>query len=219
MRLDAAIEGSLERHMRSEMRAAERAVVSGIGRATDGLKREMRAQVAAAGLGRRLANSWRGRLYENRKLDAAGLVHTRAPMIMRAHDEGAVIRGRNGRFLALPTAGAPRRGVGGRRISPATFPVQRFGPLRFVDRGAGRPPLLVVDHVRIGARTGRVGRRAKGGGYTRRGRLKTGMTTVVMFVLVPQVRLRKRLDFEHAAARWQARLPDLVIAGWKDPAR
>jgi hypothetical protein len=37
-----------------------------------------------------------------------------------------------------------------------------------------------------------------------------GATTVVMFVLVPQVKLRKRLDVERAAEHWSAQLPALI---------
>jgi hypothetical protein len=116
----------------------------------------------------------------------------------RAFDEGAVIRSRRGRFLAIPTENAPRKGTDGRRISPSTFPEYRFGPLRLVlgradrrscggwfaglvqpeDRGAARLP----TRDRSGPRTGR------------------GLTTVVMFLLVPQVKLRKRLDVNRAAA-------------------
>ena len=109
-----------------------------------GLKTELRRQVASAGLGQRLANSWRDKHYPNQKLDAASLVYTKAPQIIRAFDEGAVIRSRRGRFLAIPTENAPRKGTDGRRISPSTFPEHRFGPLRFVPRSNG-PSLLVVD--------------------------------------------------------------------------
>jgi hypothetical protein len=34
-----------------------------------------------------------------------------------------------------------------------------------------------------------------------------GLTTVVMFPLVPQVKLPKRLDVARAAGRWSAQLP------------
>jgi hypothetical protein len=37
-----------------------------------------------------------------------------------------------------------------------------------------------------------------------------GATTVVMFVLVPQAKLRKRLDVARAAERWSAQLPALI---------
>ena len=37
-----------------------------------------------------------------------------------------------------------------------------------------------------------------------------GLTTVVMFLLVPQVKLRRRLDVTGAAQRWSAQLPALI---------
>jgi hypothetical protein len=53
------------------------------------------------------------------------LVYTKAPQIIRTFDEGAVIRSRRGRLLAIPTENAPRKGTDGRRISPSTFPEHR----------------------------------------------------------------------------------------------
>jgi hypothetical protein len=58
-----------------------------------------------------------------------------------------VVRSKRGRFLAIPTENAPRKGTDGRRISPSTFPEHRFGPLQFVPRPNG-PSLLVVDGLR-----------------------------------------------------------------------
>ena len=43
-------------------------------------------------------------------LYAASLVYTKAPQIIRAFDEGAVIRSKRGRFLAIPPENAPRQG-------------------------------------------------------------------------------------------------------------
>jgi hypothetical protein len=37
-----------------------------------------------------------------------------------------------------------------------------------------------------------------------------GLTTVVMFLLVPQVKLPKPLDVARAAERWSAQLPALI---------
>jgi Family of unknown function (DUF6441) len=37
-----------------------------------------------------------------------------------------------------------------------------------------------------------------------------GLATVVMFLLVPQVKLRKRLDVAGAAERWSVQLPALI---------
>jgi len=121
MKLAATVARSLQAHMQAELREIERAVASGTRDAGWGLKAEFRRQVTSAGLGQRLANSWRDKHYPNQKLDAASLVYTKAPEIIRAFDEGAVIRSRRGRFLAIPTENAPRKGTNGKRISPSTF--------------------------------------------------------------------------------------------------
>jgi hypothetical protein len=113
MKLVAPLARSLQADMQVELRNIERAVSSGTREAGRGLKTELRRQVASAGLGQRLANSWRDKHYPNRKLDAASPVYTKAPQIIRAFDEGAAIRSRRGRFLAIPTENAPRKGTDG----------------------------------------------------------------------------------------------------------
>jgi hypothetical protein len=209
MKLIGIITRSLQADMQAELRDLEGAVAIGTRDAGRGLRTELRRQVTSAGLGQRLANSWRDRHYPNQKLDAASLIYTKAPQIIRAFDEGAVIRSRRGRFLAIPTENAPRKGTDGKRISPRTFPEHRFGPLRFVPRPSG-PSLLVVDGLRasFSRKSGELRgfRRA-----TERARERgDGLTTVVMFLLVPQVKLRKRLDVAQAAERWSAQLPALI---------
>jgi Family of unknown function (DUF6441) len=209
MKLGARVPRSVQVDMETELRDLGRAVAAGMKSAGQSLKTEIHRQVASAGLGQRLANSWRDRHYPNRKLDAASLVYTKAPQIIRAFDEGAVIRSRRGRFLAIPTENAPKKGTDGKRISPSTFPEPRFGPLRFVPRLNG-PSLLVVDGLRASfsrqAGELRGFRRA-----TNRARQSgQGLTTVVMFLLVPQVKLRKRLDVARAAEHWSAQLLALI---------
>ena len=209
MKLAAIVVRSLQAGMQAELRDIERAVATGTRDAGRGLKTELRRQVGSAGLGQRLANSWRDKHYPNRRLDAASLVYTKAPQIIRALGEGALIRSRRGRFLAIPTENAPRKGTDRKRISPSTFPEHRFGPLRFVPRQNG-PSLLVVDGLRasFSRQTGRLRgfRRAS----ERARRSGQGLTTVVMFLLVPQVKLRKRLDVARAAERWSEQLPALI---------
>jgi Family of unknown function (DUF6441) len=209
MKLAAAIGRSLQADMQAELRDLELAVASGTRKAGQSLKTELRRQVTSAWLGQRLANSWLDNHYSNQQLDAASLVYTKAPQIIRAFDEGAVIRSRRGRFLALPTENAPRKGADGRRISPSMFPEHRFGPLRFVPRQSG-PSFLVADGLRasFNRKSGELRgfRRA-----TDRGRRSgPGPTTVVMFLLVPQVKLSKRLDVARAAEHWSAQLPALI---------
>jgi hypothetical protein len=209
MNLAVKIGRSLQVDMTAELRGIERAVATGTREAGRGLRTELRRQVTSAGLGQRLANSWRDKHYPNRKLDAASVVYTKAPQIIRAFDEGAVIRSRRGRFLAIPTENAPRKGTDGRRISPSTFPEHRSGPLRFVPRPSG-PSLLVVDGLRasLSRKTGQLRgfRRAT----DRARRSGQGLATVVMFLLVPQVKLSKRLDVARAAEHWSAQLPALI---------
>ena len=209
MKLAATISGSVRADLEAEVRRIERVVPIGVKEAGSGLKGELRKQVVGAGLGVRLARTWRDRHYPNRGHDAASLVWSKAPQIIRTFDEGTVIRSKDGFWLAIPTQSAPKRGVGGKRISPSNFPEHRFGPLRFVYRQRG-PSLLVVDGVRVNAGTGRVGRRAKGGAYTKAGRMKAGMATVVMFILVPQVKMSTRLDVKQAADRRVGRLPEPI---------
>src|SRR5512132_1667757 len=98
MKFAATITRSLQAGMQAELRDLERAVASGTREAGQSLKTELRRQVGSAGLGQRLANSWRDKHYPNQKLDAASLVYTKAPQIVRAFDEGTLIRSRRGRF-------------------------------------------------------------------------------------------------------------------------
>jgi Family of unknown function (DUF6441) len=65
MNLAATITRSLQRDMQAELRAIERAVTSGTREAGRGLNVELRRQVTSAGLGQRLANSWRDKHYPN----------------------------------------------------------------------------------------------------------------------------------------------------------
>jgi hypothetical protein len=79
--------------------------------ATDGLKNELRGQVTGAGLGERLAKSWRGDLYPKggMSINTAGFIYTKAPQIIGAFAYGVTIRSKQGRFLAIPTQYVTRR--------------------------------------------------------------------------------------------------------------
>ena len=81
MRLLAAIQGNLNDLLKAELAAAERAVTAGVRAATDGLKTELRRQIIGAGLGNRLANTWRGEVYPKGQpsIGAAGFVWSKAP--------------------------------------------------------------------------------------------------------------------------------------------
>ena len=205
MRLKAAIKGNLRQDLRKEYRTTEKAVTRGVKSAGDGLKLELRRQLQSAGLGRKLAKTWRGQSYPRAgdSAGAAALVFSKAPDIIDAHAKGATIRANGGRWLAIPTEAAGR-GRGGRRPTPATFRL----PLRFVPR-TSRLALLVAEGVRVG-KTGRVSA-VKGGLRTKTGRLKKGVVRMVpIFILVRQVKLRKRLDVEKVHKKWGDRMVGLI---------
>jgi hypothetical protein len=213
MRLQAAIQGDLNALLKAELGAAERAVTAGIRAGTDGLKTELRSQVTSAGLGTRLANTWRGELYPKGRpsIGAAGYVWSKAPGLVRLYAEGAVIRSKQGLFLAIPTPAAGRFGDGRKKITPGSW--ERIHGLRprFVYRRCS-PSLLVADNARLtkrGRAAANIGR-SKGAAFTR----LSGRTTVPIFILVPQVRVRKRLDVDGAAQKWIRALPQLVLRAW-----
>ncbi|QFT47815.1 hypothetical protein FIU97_14630 [Roseivivax sp. THAF40] len=197
MRIEAALRGDLERYMREELADAEKAVTVGVHETGRDVQVALRVDTER-GLGRRLSRSWRLKLYPKGQasLGAAAVVYTKAPELVRTFDEGATIRSENGLFLAIPTPAAPARGTDRKRLSPSNFPEARFGPLRYVYVRANLS-LLVVDNQRE--------RQGKRGGYARsrsKRALKTGygLQTVPMFYLVPQVRLKRRLNVKAVSA-------------------
>jgi hypothetical protein len=212
MKLAAAISGDLRKIMDEEIKDAEDAVTAGMRLAADGLKADLRRQVTEAGMGQRLANTWRAELYPKgrKSIKAAGFVFTRAPTIIRAFDQGAMIKSKHGFWLAIPTPAAGT-GARGKRMTPGLWEQMHGARLRFIYR-RGAPSLLVAENMR--ARAGKRGGFAKGSASAlRSGR---GMTTVVMFILVPQVSLRKRLDVNAAAERWASALPELIVRNWRE---
>lgn len=207
MRIRAEVVGDLDAWIAAELAAAEKAVTAGVRAAAAGLKDRWRRQITGAGLGPRLARTIRQRDFPAREpsLRAASLVYSRAGTIVHAFDVGVTIRSKHGFFLAIPTAAAGVRGLGGKRITPSGWERRTGMRLRFVYRRRG-PSLLVADDARL-SRAGLA--RAKRGRRQRDGML-TGAQSVPIFLLVPQVSLRKRLDLDRDARSSEAHLPALV---------
>ncbi|TAN60280.1 MAG: hypothetical protein EPN20_13890 [Magnetospirillum sp.] len=203
MRVLAAIQGDLGRVLADEVKATERAAGSAMRNATNGLKLDLRAQVTGAGLGTRLANTWRSQTYpaSGDSLRPAGLVWSKAPHIIRAFDEGATIRSADGFWLAVPGPGCPAR-IGKKRPTPRLVEERLGIPLRFVYRRGG-PSLLVADDMRA--------RQGKRGGFAR-SRTGRNAATAIMFLLYPQVTLRKRLDINRAKGAAERRLVTTLVA-------
>ncbi|MCC5966669.1 MAG: hypothetical protein JJU24_11080 [Natronohydrobacter sp.] len=204
MKLKLDITPDLFAMMAAEIKAGERAVTTATREAGNSVKSAWRAQITGAGLGQRLANTIRSEQFPNGRpsLSAAAVVWSKAPMIIGAHDTGPLIRSRNGFWLAIPTPAAGKSARGG-RITPGEWERRAGLRLRFVYRRTG--PSLLVAEGRLNARGRAVASRSKTG---------RGVTTVPVFLLVPQVRLPKRLDLARDAERAQDALPGAIVANW-----
>lgn len=215
MRLQAALSGDLDQMLADEVRIAEQAVTHSIREATDGLKTELRAQITGAGMGQRLANTWRGEVYPKGQMSikAAGFVHSRAPVIVGAHDQGASIRSSDGFWLAIPLPAAGK-GPRGKRMTPGLWERLRGQRLRFIYR-RGQPSLLVADNQRAskGKRGGFSVASAKAQASGR------GLVTVPMFLLVPQVTLKKKFDIDSASRRWISLLANRIAIRFDEAER
>ena len=205
MKLTLNIEPDIVAMMAAEIAAGERAVTEVVREAGTGLKVAWRSQITGAGLGTRLANSIRAQVFPKAgaSLNAAAVVWSKAPVIIGAHDAGPLIRSKSGLWLAIPTPAAGKA-LGGRRITPGAWERKTGIRLRFVYRRTG-PSLLVADSVRLDTRGLAAVSRAKTG---------RGQVTAPIFVLVPQVKLPKRLDLARDAERAHEAVPGLIVAKW-----
>jgi hypothetical protein len=203
MRLKLAVEGNLVKAMKAEEDRIARAVTAAVDTVAEDVKQDYRSQVARAGLGNKLVRTIRKKRYPNEpSIGAAAIVYSKAEKIIAPLQSGALIKSAHGFFLAIPTDAAPKKGDGGKRITPSNFPEHVYGKLRFVYR-PGKNALLVVDGLRQ--------KRGKRGGFARASasaqRSGTGLTTVAMFTLVAQVRMPKKLAFGRTQDKARRRLP------------
>lgn len=189
MQLKFLIDGSLSDYLEKSYKDGASAVTGGIRSATDGLKVSLRKQVRSAGLSPRLANTWRGNVYPKGKnsISAAGMVYTNAQKIMEGFEYQTIIRGKTGSWLAIPTDAIPKKLLG-KKVTPQIYERARGIKLRFIYRQNGAS-LLIHEYKK---------------------------KSLVAFILVPQVKMPKLIDFEAEARLWQARIPSLILQNWKN---
>lgn len=206
MRLKLDIDPDLVAMMQAEIRAGEKAVTGAMREAGAGLKTAWRGQITGAGLGRRLANSIRNATYPkaDESLNATALVWSKAPVIVGAHNAGPLIRSRDGFWLTIPTEAAGKSLRGG-RITPGEWERRTGLRLRFVYRRRG--PSLLVAEGRLNTKGRAVASRSKTG---------RGRATVPIFLLVPQVRLPKRLDLAREAEQAADAVPGKIVGKWAE---
>lgn len=181
-----------------------------------------RGSYKAAGLGR-LAMAWTALVFPKggKTLTPALFVTARGGEKTRAaleiHGLGGIIRAGRSKYLAVPTNLAGKfvsTAAGRERVTPKLFEQRTGIKLQFVPRRGSRPALLVASDVRVSPR-GRV-RNPKGGSRTKAGRFKSGISTAVVFVLVPMVVVRQRADLRALKRKAGALVSDHVSAGVGD---
>lgn len=189
MQLSAATSGKLAEALEKELKNAELAVTKGVSSATSQFKEAMRKQVKSAGLGSRLAYTWRGDVYPKSKnsLKTAGMIYSKAEKIMQSFEYGLMIRGKDGFWLAIPTPAISRK-IARKKVTPALYEKMKGIRLRYVYRPQGTS-LLVHEQKR---------------------------RTIIAFWLVPQVKMPKLIHFQAEGAKWQAKLPSLILQNWRD---
>jgi hypothetical protein len=154
-----------------------------------------------------LANSVRSEVYPKGvgSLNAAALIWSKAKKIVGAFETGVDIRARNGNWLAIPLPAAGKANRGG-RISPGEWESSRGRRLQFVQRKRGGALLVDTGQAIRGPST--VGRGGVARGFRNR--------SVPIFILVPRVRLQKRLGLVSGADRLARSMGARLVAGWRD---
>lgn len=205
MRIGLTVRGDIRPIMAAEYLAGEKAVTTAMRLAGLAVKTGWRAQVTGAGLGTKLANSIRAETYPKGtdSMNAASLIWTKAPKLIGAFNAGPIIRARDGFWLAIPTKAA---GFGryGRKMTPKIWEQRHGIKLRYVSPHRATH-LLVADGTRLNSR---------GSARRQAGRKNPGFSSVI-FILVPQVKLAKRLDFDAVTQRVTAGLGSQIVANWK----
>ncbi len=201
--LGLALTGQLQ----ATINAADAAVLKAANGAVDWvihtMKDELREMVEGARLGRRLANSVRGRKYPDQGLgrDPAGFIYVQpsAVHIYESFATGATIRSRTGDYLAIPVPGSPadRKNYGQKRDGRTTIEdfKARGIELAFVRANGSRPAMLVGKSVRLSTlKSGR--QRVTAAKLTKSGRLAAGTQSIPLFWLVPSAKMPKRLAWD-----------------------
>lgn len=213
MKFTVEIEGDLGKLMRREVLAGERAVTGAMRAAGSALKADWRAQITGSGLGGKVSNAVRDSVYPKGapSLSAAALVYSKAPKITAAHDAGPVIRSTSGLWLAIPL---PAAGVGarGKKLTPGEWQFRNGIRLQFVKTRRGA---MLVANAREMGPVGQ-GRAVKNRRKVRKDGIQTGAASIPIFVLVPQVKLPKRLNLYPAAERIATGLPGAIVANWRE---
>lgn len=93
---------------------------------------------------------------------------------------------KNGLWLAIPTE-AIKKKIYGKKITPALYEQWKGVKLRFVYRPHSAS-LLVHEQKK---------------------------KTIIAFILVPQVKMPKLINFSTESVKWQDKVPELILRNWQ----
>jgi hypothetical protein len=208
MQLGLALTGNLREWSARGQRLIAEGATSAAERLAVIAKLTFRDDVRNGGLGDRLANTWQAIRYPKSGASAspAVFVYSKAPQIIYSFTAGVTITHHDGLWLAIPTENTPNVGKarGRRTASPQEVEVI-FNQDLIILPGRGRQLLAFVDAVR--GKNGKSFRRATS---AHTGQQSRKAELVLMFVLVPQVTLRKRLNWPQLAADLNVTFADLL---------
>jgi len=222
--LGLAIKGDLQKIFDDEKKLTRAAVEAATKAQTAETKPDLRA-ITAPVLGRGVSNAWRDRFYRNKgDANPAGFIYSKAPAIVKAFSADTVIVPKHGRFLAVPTMfNRYGRGTSSRKIWMTPEDMAKSGEA-FTRPRKGGPGFLWFIPLRFNGKTGAIGLegvkryvKAHGGGY-RKIEITAGKaimkphrrdlanryfvnSAVPMFTLVPDVRLKKKIDLDAVIVR------------------
>lgn len=211
-------------HSKEEWRAAAKAIQGTIAGATRAafqdlatqVQRQGRAEIARSGLSRRWQTGFKTYVFPRRPGQAGELAMRGQHRIGYANvfERGARIGGKPLLWIPLPTA--PKR-INGKPTTAGEY-VRAVGPLHSINR-PGRPPLLAGYAMRApsGGRSLSVAQLRTGQRNTRRrqaraafgGRLGARPISVPLFVGLPAVRIRDRLNISGVYEQARRDLPNL----------
>lgn len=202
LRVQLALEGNLEKFSKDVQAKLAFATRYAVETYAKKLQLDLREDTRGAGLGEGVANAWRLNIYDEASASPTGLVYSKAPLIVAAFGQDTTITAHGGHlYLAIPTANVP--GIGNRRMSPVEVEARFNQDLIFLPSHTGST--LAFVNV-VPAKSG------KGFRPATKGRIAQGRQAqmVLMFVMVQQVHLRKRLNWPQLFADAKAGFEDYL---------
>lgn len=186
-------------HFRGEVLAE--GIARGMHKAVRHVKKDFREPFKRSGLGK-LSLGFKVVAYPRRGIKTMRPVlwvfpngGSRTIGALSAHGYGARITPKSGKYLAIPTSAAPKKGIGGNPISPTTFPESSIGKLHFIPPAGKRPALLVIKNARTGKRGNVLKKRPSRAGKPIKN--SNGRSTVIMFFLIPKAHQPSKVKYQN----------------------